>query len=75
MTKVILVHLGLGSNLGNRLDFLNQACRKLESMPLLKFHPSKIYESEPLLKMQQPNYFNLVVWGLTELAPLELLKK
>ena len=75
MTKVILVHLGLGSNLGNRLDFLNQACRKLESMPLLKFHSSKIYESEPLLKMQQPNYLNLVVCGLTELAPLELLKK
>ena len=75
MTKVILVHLGLGSNLGNRLDFLNQACRKLESVPLLKFQPSKIYESEPLLKMQQPNYFNLVVCGLTELTPLELLKK
>ena len=75
MTKVILVHLGLGSNLGNRLDFLNQACRKLESLPLLKFHSSKIYESEPLLKMQQPNYLNLVVCGLTELAPLELLKK
>ena len=75
MTKVILVHLGLGSNLGNRLDFLNRACSKLESMPLLKFHSSKIYESEPLLKMQQPNYFNLVVCGLTELAPLELLKK
>ena len=75
MTKVILVHLGLGSNLGNRLDFLNQACRKLEYVPLLKFHSSRIYESEPLLKMQQPNYLNLVVCGLTELAPLELLKK
>jgi len=75
MTKVILVHLGLGSNLGNRLGFLNQACRKLESMPLREFHTSKIYESEPLLKMQQPNYLNLVVCGLTELAPLELLKK
>ena len=75
MTKVILVHLGLGSNLGNRLDFLNQACRKLESMPLLKFHSSKIYESEPLLKMQQPNYLNIVVCGFTELTPFELLKK
>ena len=44
-------------------------------MPLREFHTSKIYESEPLLKMQQPNYLNLVVCGLTELAPLELLKK
>lgn len=75
MTKVILVHLGLGSNLGNRLDFLNQACRKLESMPLLKFHSSKIYESEPLLKMPQPKFFNMVICGLTVLSPPELFKK
>jgi len=75
MKDAILVHLGLGSNLGNRLDFLNQACNELELMPLLDFRISPIYESEPLLKMQQPNYLNLVVCGLTEIVPLELLKK
>ena len=75
MTATILVHLGLGSNLGNRLDFLNQACQELRSVPLRDFRASEIYESEPLLKMPQPNYYNLVVCGLTELSPLQLVEK
>ena len=75
MTTAILVHLGLGSNLGNRLDFLNRACSELKAVTLRDFRTSTIYESEPLLKMKQPNYFNQVVCGWTELTPLELLKK
>jgi 2-amino-4-hydroxy-6-hydroxymethyldihydropteridine diphosphokinase len=75
MTEAILVHLGLGSNLGNRQDTLKQACFEIESLPLLQFRVSPIYESEPLLKIPQPKYLNMVVCGLTELSPLELLKK
>ena len=75
MTEAILVHLGLGSNLGNRQDNLKQAYVELESLPLLQFRVSPIYESEPLLKMPQPKYLNMVVCGLTKLSPLELLKK
>ena len=75
MTETILVHLGLGSNLGNRQDTLKQACVELESLPLHQFRVSPIYESEPLLKMPQPKYLNMVVCGLTKLSPLELLKK
>ena len=68
MTEAILVHLGLGSNLGNRQDTLKQACVELESLPLLHFRDSPIYESEPLLEMPQPKYLNMVVCGLTELS-------
>ena len=75
MTTAILVHLGLGSNLGNRQAFLNQACSKLSAVTLQNFRSSEIYESEPLLKMKQPNYFNQVVCGWTELTPVELLEK
>ena len=75
MTEAILVHLGLGSNLGNRQDTLKQACVELESLPLLQFRVSPIYESEPLLKMPQPKYLNMVVCGLTKISPFELLKK
>ena len=75
MTTAILVHLGLGSNLGNRQAFLNQACSKLSAVTLQNFRSSEIYESEPLLKMKQPNYFNQVVCGWTELTPVELLVK
>ena len=75
MTTAILVHLGLGSNLGNRQAFLNQTCSKLSAVTLQNFRSSEIYESEPLLKMKQPNYFNQVVCGWTELTPVELLEK
>lgn len=75
MTKPILVHLSLGSNLGNKLSFLNEACNELESELLKDFRVSTIFESKPLLKMKQPNYFNIVVCGLTNLSPFELLNK
>jgi 2-amino-4-hydroxy-6-hydroxymethyldihydropteridine diphosphokinase len=75
MTRAILVHLGLGSNLGNRLDFLDQACRELSAVTFRDFRASAIYESEPLLKMKQPKYYNQVVCGLTDLSPVELVVK
>ena len=73
--EAILVHLGLGSNLGDRKKFLNMACNHLRSEAVRGFRASSIYESEPLLKMPQPKYFNMVVCGLTVLSPPDLLKK
>jgi len=75
MTKGILVHLGLGSNLGDRFYFLNNACNELNSSVLIDFRASTVFESSPLLKMKQPNYLNLVVCGLTQYSPEELLVK
>ena len=71
----ILVHLGLGSNLGNRKEYLSMACNQLRSEAVRELRASSIYESEPLLKMPQPKYFNMLVCGLTFLSPQELLKK
>ena len=72
--KAVLVHLGLGSNLGDRKEFLSMACNYLSSEVITGFRASSIYESEPLLKMKQSKYFNMVVCGLTVLSPRELLK-
>ncbi len=73
--EAILVYLGLGSNLGDRKEFLSMACDYLSSGVIKGLRASSIYESEPLLKMQQPKYFNMVVCGLTALSPHKLLKK
>ena len=75
MAEAILVHLGLGSNLGDRKEYLSMAYNQLRSEALREFRASSIYESEPLLKMPQPKFFNMVVCGLTVLSPPELLKK
>ena len=69
------MHLGLGSNLGDRKEFLSMACNQLRSGAVRELRASSIYESEPLLKMPQPKYLNMVVCGLTVLSPQELLKK
>ena len=73
--KAVLVHLGLGSNLGDRKEFLSMACNYLSSEVITGFRASSIYESEPLLKMKQSKYFNMVVCGLTVFSPNDLLKK
>ena len=73
--EAILVHLGLGSNLGDREEYLSMACNQLRSEAVREFRASSIYESEPLLKMPQPKFFNMVVCGLTVLSPKDLLKK
>ena len=73
--EAILVHLGLGRNLGARKEFLSIACNHLRYGAVREFRASSIYESEPLMKMPQPNYFNMVVCGLTVLSPQELLNK
>ena len=73
--EAILVHLGLGSNLGDRKEYLSMAYNQLRSEAVREFSASSIYESEPLLKMPQPKYLNMVVCGLTIFSPQELLKK
>ena len=71
----ILVHLGLGSNIGDRKKFLHMAFNELSSSVLKELRASSIYESEPLLKKKQPKYLNMVICGLTVLPPKDLLKK
>lgn len=69
----MLVHLGLGGNLGDRRALLRNARTALAER-LDEFRESPIYESAPLLGMDQPSYLNQVVCGTTSLEPLELLK-
>ena len=69
----MLVHLGLGGNLGDRHALLRNARTALAER-LDEFRESPIYESAPLLGMGQPSYLNQVVCGTTSLEPLELLR-
>ncbi|TGE36460.1 2-amino-4-hydroxy-6-hydroxymethyldihydropteridine diphosphokinase [Desulfosporosinus fructosivorans] len=65
--------LGLGSNLGDRAHYLEEAISALAG-PLIKVEAtSRIYETEPWGLMDQPLYWNLVIEVETSLEPLELL--
>ena len=73
MKDETLVHLALGSNLGNRPELLEQARLALAQLPLAGFRVSPVYESPPLDNMPQPDYLNQVVRGRTMMNAKELL--
>ena len=73
----VRVFLGLGSNLGDRLENLERGLGTLgERMKLVKC--SSIYETEPWGFAEQPAFLNCVVKGETSDSPegvLEILKE
>ena len=67
-----VTYLGLGSNIGDRLQNLQAAISALEP----KVHPvecSPVYETPPWGYLDQPNFLNQVVKAETDLSPDDLL--
>jgi len=76
MIKFNTVYIGLGSNLGKRLDYIKTAIkliRKLNSTSIDAI--SSIYESEPYGNVDQPKFLNCVLKLNTTIEPLDLLTK
>jgi 2-amino-4-hydroxy-6-hydroxymethyldihydropteridine diphosphokinase len=64
--------IGLGSNLGDRLDHLSEASRAIE-MDLGPIVVSSLYETEPVGGPEQGPYLNAVVLVETDRRPEEVL--
>ena len=67
-------YIGLGSNLGDRLENLSKAVElvnKNDSATVTNV--SKIYLSEPMYFSEQPEFLNAVIEIKTSLSPSELL--
>jgi 2-amino-4-hydroxy-6-hydroxymethyldihydropteridine diphosphokinase len=72
---MVLCYIGLGSNLGDRQQYINTALRKLKSLTLTKVRKvSNIVESEPQGGPAQGPYLNAVVEIETDLGPYQLLE-
>ena len=66
--------LGLGTNMGNRLENLENALKSLELLPKTKLiKKSDIYETEPWGYTEQARFLNCAVLVETELSPSALL--
>ena len=65
--------LSLGSNLGDRAAFLNEALLRLEAEGVQIVHRSSIHETEPQDFRDQPWFLNMAVEVETNLTPQELL--
>lgn len=68
------VFLGLGSNVGDRLDYLKRALDAVRKIELSKCTGvSSIYETEPVGHREQSGFLNLVLELETQLEPTRLL--
>jgi 2-amino-4-hydroxy-6-hydroxymethyldihydropteridine diphosphokinase len=70
---VTTAYIGLGSNLGDRLGYLQAAVKALSARGLEPAALSSVYESDAL-GPPQPDYLNAVVSVSTPLTPRELLE-
>ncbi|HEX9316682.1 MAG TPA: 2-amino-4-hydroxy-6-hydroxymethyldihydropteridine diphosphokinase [Actinomycetota bacterium] len=68
-----VAYIGLGSNLGDRLGYLQAAVAALSAQGLEPAGISSVYESDAL-GPPQPDYLNAVVSVPTSLSPRELLE-
>jgi 2-amino-4-hydroxy-6-hydroxymethyldihydropteridine diphosphokinase len=74
MSQVVVVYLGLGSNVGDRYHFLRKAIILLEEHPGIKVcKQSSIYETAPVGNVNQGPFLNMVIAIETQLGPFDIL--
>ena len=69
------IYLGLGSNLGNRLDNLRRAITLLYDQCIYPKLFSSLYETPPWGYTDQPHFLNAAISATTHLNPGEILTK
>jgi 2-amino-4-hydroxy-6-hydroxymethyldihydropteridine diphosphokinase len=70
------IHVGLGSNIGNRMAQLKTAFSHLEKLPGSRIiKSSSVYETEPVGEKEQRKFLNAVVKLLSNLDPKILLSE
>ncbi len=73
---MITVYLGLGSNIGERISFIEKALteiRKISDTKIIK--SSSVFETEPWGEVKQDDFLNSVIEIDTELSAETLLKE
>lgn len=69
------VFVGVGTNLGRRLNYLNIAVARLQELSAAPIRSSAVYETEPVGVVEQPRFLNMVVELQVPDSPLALLRQ
>ena len=69
-----VAYIGIGSNVGDRVENLRQALKHLDGIMSLE-RLSATYETAPRYVIDQPPFLNMAVGGDTPLEPLLLLEQ
>lgn len=73
---MVTCYIGIGSNLGDRKNYINRAIEELKHNGNIKVNRiSSIYETEPLSDIPHGKFLNGVLEIETALAPKALLKE
>lgn len=76
MAPLRLVTYSLGSNLGDRLEYLQGATALLNATPGMKVvGVSSVYETDPVELTDQPEFLNIVVQAESTLASTVMLER
>jgi 2-amino-4-hydroxy-6-hydroxymethyldihydropteridine diphosphokinase len=70
-----LCFIGIGSNVGDRLGFCQQAIRAMASKDIAVRSVSSLYETEPVDYLEQGWFYNAVAAVETSLSPRALLTR
>lgn len=69
-------YLGLGSNLGDKLEFITKAIKQISRLKNVEItRTSSMITTAPYGKTDQPDFLNCVIKLETDLKPEDLLKK
>jgi len=70
-----LSYIGIGSNLGDRLQYCQKAVSSLTALGTNVTKVSSLYETDPVDYIQQANFYNAVLEITTQFDPLVLLEQ
>ncbi|EPE02335.1 folic acid synthesis protein [Ophiostoma piceae UAMH 11346] len=66
-------YIALGSNLGDRIGWIEKACQEMDSRGVRVLRTSSLWETEPMYVLEQDKFANGVCEVETDLEPLALL--
>lgn len=73
MSRMRTAYIGLGANLGNRLEMLREAVRRFSALGRV-VAVSSLYETEPVGYVEQPAFLNAVAAVETDLDAGEVVR-
>ncbi|KAG7131703.1 Folic acid synthesis protein fol1 like [Verticillium longisporum] len=71
--KTVTAYIALGSNLGDRIGWIEKACREMDARGVRVKRTSSLWETEPMYVLEQDRFVNGACEVETKLEPLALL--
>lgn len=71
--RQVKAYIALGSNMGDRIGWIEQACTEMDRRGIRVCRTSSLWETEPMYVLEQDRFANGVCEVETTLAPLALL--